>query len=465
MNRGDSGMEWKLKGVSAITAFSICTCGSLLNAQEFEDSDFESHAFEEENEYDDNTLVLIEGSEFDDRDNRGVPADAYLVYDEENDDDDSDMNQGNQMSPSQSNTQSMQQKQMQQKSPVRQKAMRPVSCPPLAGDPTKNGWGVFVTADALVWKAKEDGLAYTIKNNAPINNNSSSVPALPNNNAKVKHFDFGWAGGFRVGMGYHFPKRKWDLGVNWTWYQQKSHAHTGTNANQELFAIWMAPTAVGNNLTTPFAVCTEAKAKWHLHYNVLDLDLGRSCAITRFFSVRPHGGFRSAWIHQKFDIDYINFPGSTTPLRSGMTSVDIGLKNNFWGWGIRTGIDTNWILGGCWSLFGNASYSLLWGNFHVKNGEVDNLVGPPPVAQLQVNLNNFYHTLRANLECAMGLRWDYQSPSERYHLAFSAGWEEQLWFDQNELNHLAQADNVVGFFKEHGDLGFSGLTVNVRFDF
>lgn len=338
----------------------------------------------------------------------------------------------------------------------------PAACiaAPLMGDPTCRGIGLFLTGDALAWKVKQDGLAYTIKNDAPINYQLTNN--YPNEDAEVKHFDFSWAAGFRAGLGYHFSPKKWDLALDWTWYQQHTHSNTHANDDQGLFAIWMAPTGLGNDRTAPFSLCLKSKAKWNLHYNVLDLDLGRFCRISRFFSIRPHGGIRSAWIHQDYRIKYIDFAVPGAPA-SGFERVDVSLENDFWGWGIRAGFDSAWIMWKSWSIFCDAAYSLLWGNFHLSNKEVDVLRSLSPV--LNIDLKDDYHSLKSNFECSMGIRWDWMFNHDRCHFAFSLGWEEIIWFNQNQLNHLANADNVVQFFKEHGDLGLSGLTFNVRFDF
>ena len=331
---------------------------------------------------------------------------------------------------------------------------------PLMGDPTCGGWGVFLTADALVWKLKNDGFAYTIKNDEPATN---SLFPYPNRNAEVKHLDFDWSWGYRIGAGYHCFSKKWDLELQGTYYQQETHARTKADGCQELFATWMAPTSLQGNRFSPYSVCLEAKAKQRIYYSVLDLDLGRHCQISRFFSLRPHGGVRSAWIDQKVHVHYINFPGVQSNPASGWEQVKVGLKNDFWGWGLRAGLDSAWILWKSWSIFCNAACSLLWGNYGLSNKEVDFPKQKPPI--LNAHFKNSYHTLRSNFECALGVRWDWLFAKDRYHFAFSLGWEEIIWFNQNQFNHLNNAVNVVQSFKEHGDLGLSGFTLDVRFDF
>lgn len=463
----------KLIEARAITAFTLCTCSCLLStpfldannlqfdkSDEFvlneeqdlfkedqavsfdvDDNDWDDGYIEEENDSS-NEVVEVDSNDWD---SEYFEEDAFLdleVTDAKMESDDT-----SNLTP-QSSTSSK-----QATLPSRNTS---VSCPPLDGEPIVGGYGIYLTASGLAWKVKEDGLAYVIKNHTPINNGASQVP-YPNHDAQVKHFDFDWAGGFRLGAGGHFAKRRWDLSLDWTWYQQDTHTSAHANGNEELFAVWMSPVAPLNN---SFSTCYRAKASWNMHYNILDLDLGRYCAVSRFFSVRPHLGIRSAWIDQKFDVDYHDFPGIGAQL--GLDKVAIDLKNNFWGWGIRAGLDTNWTLWRCWSLFGNAAFALLQGNFQLSNKETDYPIGAPVIHQ--VNLKESYHSVRGNLECAIGVRWDYRFHKDRCHLAVTIGWEELFWFNQNQINQLANAD-FTGLVKAHGDLALTGITANVQFDF
>ncbi len=103
------------------------------------------------------------------------------------------------------------------------------------------------------------------------------------------------------------------------------------------------------------------KMHWTLDLDLLDLKFARDLPWGRF-NLKPFVSLQTGWINQDFDIEY-----SGGIFTSGIDYVE--MKNNYWGMGPALGIDPRFYLGGGWSIYGNASITMLIGSFNVHQEE------------------------------------------------------------------------------------------------
>ncbi len=311
----------------------------------------------------------------------------------------------------------------------------------------------YVTADFLYWTARESGLAFAIIDHQ----HEINTPAKK---AHVKQAPTEWHAGFKVGAGGHLPYDAWDLYARWTHWQQNPtreiHAHKG----EKLFAPWLAPTLETNRPG-------EARAQWRLHFNSYDLEIGRAFCFSNWLILRPHLGLEGASINQNLDIVYKNSPAGINPFmksrRAGFEKAKVDLKNNFWGVGLCGGIDSLWKFNENWGLFADVQAAALWGRFHTAADEDHFLVTNGTEKESIVDLENHRSTVKANLQYLLGVSWDeYFS---WYHLTIRAGFEQQLWFGQNQIIHFDSFNLSGQSHRENTHLSLSGLTVETRFDF
>ncbi|MBS0648245.1 MAG: hypothetical protein JSS10_03360 [Verrucomicrobia bacterium] len=335
----------------------------------------------------------------------------------------------------------------------------------------QGGANLFMTADFLYWTAREKGLAYAIKDGF---RGVSTVPGFlsessPGHHAKVKEIGHTWNPGWRVGLGYNTPHDKWDLYLNWTHYRQDVHNSVHANDHQQIFTLWQVNPLNALTGRSFSCFCTEAKGEWKLHYDTLDLELGRSFGFTPHLSLRPHVGVRAARIYQDFEIHYKNLFENRNADNARVRAIpklDTDMRNHFLGLGLRGGVDTKWKFTRDWGVFANGSGSILWGRFNDK--VKDKIIGQPllvPSGTSMVDLHDHHVSFVGNLQIALGMSWDHYFSDHRYHLGLTLGWEQLIWFNQNQLDHL-DSESVAGqFFKETSNLGLSGVTLGARFDF
>lgn len=309
----------------------------------------------------------------------------------------------------------------------------------------RDGWNIFFTGDFLYWKASENSLQFAYEANPldPI----TLYPA----EGEIKSPHFNWNYGFRVGAGWNTCHDSWDLFAEWTRIDLSANGHAVFH-NSKL--IW--PTYVDAIMS--ILPVYSAKEHWHLDFDMIDLELGRTCNLGKAFTLRPHLGLRTAWIDQRINFTYQGrFELDTTSFNK------IKYKNDFWGIGIRGGIDSEWELAWGLSIYGDLAFSLLYGNFSINR---ENSVSTPFI-QFKGTTHESLHLARAIADLGIGLRWDYMISDDRYHIRLQAGWEEHIFWGQNQLYNFIDtvALNHGKMMNNNGDLTMQGFTLSARLDF
>ncbi len=236
-----------------------------------------------------------------------------------------------------------------------------------------------------------------------------------------------WDPGWRLGIGWNSDYDRWDLFVNWTWYQ--NHAKS-TNIRSDIplglskdgyYPQW--PVADFTNFG-PYRI---AYGSWKMFFNAIDLELGRAYFATPSLSFRPLFSLRTAWINQKFISNFSGPLQLTTPLQQGFFA-----KNNWWGIGPRLGVESDWQIGLGIYLLGKASASLLYGKTSVWTTSDSLDLGSSEFALDRRFVDAFY-ALVPNLQLFVGLGWKRFLDCGKVALSVDAGWEANCWWNQFNL--------------------------------
>lgn len=299
--------------------------------------------------------------------------------------------------------------------------------------PLIDGYGFFASADLLFWNLKEGGSDYAL----PYKEN----PRIPS--GKAKHAHFNWNFGFRTGAGYHFEHDAWDWLLNFTWF----HAHANNSAHRD-HGSGLSPQ---KGVLLPFPV-TKMHSHWHVHYYVLDLEVGRRYFVSKYLAIRPQFGIESAWIPQR---------RRYTLRDDDLFGQNIYGKNNFWGIGPRAGVEGAWYFGRHFSLISALSGCLQWGHFkdHLK----ETALSSGKKTRI-VDVDGSFHRLAPNVQMRLGAGWDGDINEGINHLGISLSYELQYWWRQNQFLNEEQPIST-SFQHEAMDLSLNGVTLNVRFDF
>lgn len=301
----------------------------------------------------------------------------------------------------------------------------------------KNSNRLWLDAEALFWQSNVGSLDYGITSHS-----STRI-----DHGHVKHPEFDWDWGVRFGLGYKLPHDKWDLFANYTYVHGRAHGHAG-GGKDVVFPSW------ASNFGGVFPFFADAaKAHWDMNLNMGDLELGRTCLVSKWLTIRPFLGVRGLVIDQDYTVGYKG--GTVAP----SDEAKVHLNTDFWGAGIRFGANTLWGLGLGFSLYGNGSASLLSGHFDVK--EVEKLKSADlRIMKAERDVDN----VAATADLGLGIQWDCLFSKERCHFGVKFGWELDVFFEQNQLFNFI-GSNPAAFKTQNDDLTFQGLTLGLRFDF
>ena len=294
---------------------------------------------------------------------------------------------------------------------------------------------------------------------------------------------YNYTNGFRVNIGYELPADKWDTRVTYTYMPTNAHyssiaigpqtvaatpvlgddyvAQSGFTRNNDLLPPDLIPNqgAAGDPL---FADTQAYSAKWNGAFNNIDFDLGRTVAFSECFKLRPHIGFRAAWFDQNLKFkDTYSFKDDAVANATMNTTVTnaYSAKEKFTGYGVETGLFSEWNLGYGLTLVGHLGGSILYSEFKVKAEQSSvQVINTIPAAAGTVStftgtfeFKDTIHTGTPTVDYFVGLKYSDTTCDMMYSAII--GWEEHIIFNANRLNTVA------------GNLSTQGLTLGLQLDF
>jgi hypothetical protein len=332
------------------------------------------------------------------------------------------------------------------------------SCPsprPVCG--SCGSW--YFDAEALFWKAHEDGLGYALRNFSNPTADSTSVTA-----SRIQNPHSNWDVGYRIGVGYDFNCDCWDVSAYWTHFQTKAKGHsTAPTTDGTLTSLWSSIDITGNanGLST-------VDSHWKLRLDYADFVLGREFCISPCVTLRPFIGVRAAWIKQKYNI----FEGARQTSGGEVVLIntsDINLRSEFDGAGLIAGLDSQWNVGCGFSVYGTASASILYGRKHSHSEDSAFFPSSTPSESVLERgiLRDHRHGSTYAADAALGLRWKRCFCDDTVLFTIQLGWEQHLFFDQNRFEKVPV---VTTFNGEHpqiqrSDLCVQGITLGAKIDF
>lgn len=305
----------------------------------------------------------------------------------------------------------------------------------------RGSWDLYLAGSYIYWQPSEENLELGISN-------ASSTVALPIN-GNVVDLNFKYKSGFQATLGLFSDIDNWGAKAEYTWLRGRHSAHSNGPLNGGIIPFWGHP---GN---TPSAILSGS-SRWKLSLDFLDVTLGRSCYVGTRLTFRPFFGARAAWIDQKYRVTY------TPTVESNSVAYEIRDTTTSWGLGPEAGIDTNWLLGYGLRFTGKAETDLLFTRYNLRNKEQNS----SNAADLIVDLRQRHlYYLRPHLLLELGLGWGTYLDNHNYHIDLSAGYNFQIFWNQNMFRMFVDNSSVGKSIEPGGDLFLQGATGTLRFDF
>ncbi len=327
----------------------------------------------------------------------------------------------------------------------------------------------YLRADFIYWTAVQDNIAIAYTDlTLSINTNIVDNQTWPT--GRTYRVDNSYNAGFKVGGGIVFDYDGWDLDFQFTRYRTTNNCGPINGSNSQTLQTGLYNT-YGFQEIDPDAGAhftdRTVNASWQLSYNEFDLGFGRDFFISKKLTLRPHFGVKAGWISQRL-ISKWNLT-NTNQIASQWLTQNYTMTNEskFWNAGVRSGLDTSWMLTRNWSMYGDVALSALWSKFSSSRIDVATTDGS---TNPNYNASNYQTVNRANvnykivpvLELGIGIRSDwYFGNNDDYRLRLQAGWEQQVWLGTNELITRSANPNNSSI----GNLSLQGFTLEARFDF
>jgi hypothetical protein len=335
--------------------------------------------------------------------------------------------------------------------------------------PHIQGKGWFFDIDGLCWKAEQEGLDFAIKNTGSNGDDFKTKDENPNSD---------WRAGFHIGTGYQFGQDAWDLSL----YLTTFYGTADRTTHADRFNSFLTPTWGGPFFTLPGI---KASSKWNLHYNVIDLALGRTYFLSKRVAARFQIGVREAWIYQNYSAHYsgqittrslptLSIVNADVLVNTDPRTAAMKAHNDFQGSGIRLGTDLLWHFSSQFYLFGKLSGSFLYGEIDVDQTYKAQVINRRSFIATDTTMKNDknYRRLKTNLEGTLGIEWEYMSKDRHKCYAVAFAYDFVKWFRQNYLvRSQFSVQNTFGLFAEsisqteRGDLSLEGFNLSLRMDF
>ncbi len=309
----------------------------------------------------------------------------------------------------------------------------------------------YVHVDGLAFQAKQDGMDFAIEDST----GSGGAPSAPITHGEISgfsndHTDWDFNPGVRFGMGFYLDHDAWNIDFNWTWLNITDYKHgNATTGGSLMIPLWV----LGSSTPSPTLFGPRTSAVWDADYNTLDASLAKPYHVSRYLIFNPHFGVRFAWIDQHFSVDYQGNGAATRTIHHG--------DNDFWGIGARAGLDSDWLLGKGWCLFGNVAASMLFGKFEVNQS----MMLPSGVTADGFDIDHHFYQNVPNFEIALGIGWGRYFDKNKYHIGLRAAYEFHEWFDQlNMRKFYSGTEGYANDIVSRGNLTLNGFSLKVQLD-
>lgn len=219
-----------------------------------------------------------------------------------------------------------------------------------------------------------------------------------------------------------------------------------------------------------------------MHFNTLDAEMGRRFFLNKSLKMRLHGGIKSCWIKQNYNIEYKD--GNTAqipPIRFPLQFVQflqstIEYHTDTWGIGPKVGFDSEWKVWGGWNIIADGSFSLVYSFFDIKRNQTDldlmiTGTSPAPVTRtletFTANLKQDFSQFMPVLELSLGTEWGtcIGSKNSPYFILLGINYETQLWWELNQIPKFINSTYNGEAYNVDGYLQTQGLVLKMELDF
>lgn len=292
------------------------------------------------------------------------------------------------------------------------------------------GFGFYLTTDIVSYQLLENQNIYAYS--APLNNSGSHISYKT---------DFNWDVGFKTGFGYYSEHDMWQTGFEFTYFQTQNKSQASPSS-EGIFIFISDPSMQNGYNNTAYAHANDA---WKVSFYNLDWTVGRDFYLSRYLSILPNLGVKTAWFYQNRKTSY------TDRFSNNLTN-GASFKDNYVGVGPKFDASIKFHLGKNFSLFGKLDVALLWASnkttYTAYSDTISNITFQNAQKFFQIN-----PYIGANL----GFCYDTNFSSDRFNLSVKLSYEQQYYGSASRL----MMNDVPSFY----NIGLRGVDLGLLFQF
>ncbi len=310
---------------------------------------------------------------------------------------------------------------------------------------TAGPWDFFFYGSLIYWLPVEEGLELGL-----VDKRTPGGVNTPNLGGKIVNMDFSYEVGFKAGIGMDLHHDNWSAFFEFTRLHTNQRSRfTSENSADFLVPFWLDAANTGQ--------ATRAESVWHLNYNLFDFSIARSYYHGTHLVMSPFFGLRGGWISQKYEASYDIFQLGAAPF----TNKESEVSSDSWLAGLRAGVDSEWLLGLGFRLFGNLAGSFCYTQFksHMEQDSVFTAVDTD-----ELTMRSKKRTVRPNAEAGIGFGWGGYFNEEKCHFDIAGSYDFNMFWNQNYLK-FSQALLSARTTQNPASLYLHGLTLKAQFDF
>lgn len=366
--------------------------------------------------------------------------------------------------------------------------------------------GVSLQGEFLYWYAKETKLSYaSLAQSEVVGFDNRDIPESTINRKKIFELGVDWNPGFRVGLGVNSACDGWDYLINWTSYRAtRSDSASVPSFTDEIISgngafvlqnLWERNVSIGEYFSSQGAqilpmLYDRIRADWKFRFNRVGMELGRRYYARPCFTLRPSIGISAIWTRTTFE----SLASATVDCVSGFSpepaintkSIRDHFRNRYWGFGLSTGLDLNWLV--CWGfgVRGGFNADLVWGEFlmdkeenYLINRDYTELDELQTYYQSNHSYDNNVYGMQSLFDLKLGLNWESSFCCDRFNFSAFAGWEHEIllhhnarprWINQEPVLFSTPSGpmTLVGisrYSEEKGSVSFGGFVFELELDF
>lgn len=326
---------------------------------------------------------------------------------------------------------------------------------------TRCSWDMWVDASFIYWQPSQDNMELAFHQTSSIVSAAVSTTGPIGNYVKQEN---SFVPGFKVGMGWAYDNHdNWDMAAEYTRLHKTmnqtancSHSGTTNTPGTGYSRTWGIP----NSTFDSTQLYDTVSGKWTMNLDVVDFNLGRWYYVGTDLTFRAFVGARGQWIGQVHKATYQN-TGAVAATGSLATMI-VKDRVHSWAVGPEIGLNTKWMLGCDFRLYGNVEADILYTDYtRLSHRESSSGMFSTWAPNLT---NNHSGSVRPHMDLELGFAWGSYFDNNSWYIDLAAGYDFQVFFDQNMFNGIG--DDIMRTQRlSAGNLYLQGLTITARVDF